>query len=389
MTSKRVRFAQRRKASGLSQERLAELLGVDRSTIVRWEAATTEPQPWVRSKLAVIFETTVDEISALLDDVNDDRAGPEDRLAFVLDHPASADLVTAAQLRERILMLDASYDHSPSTDLIGAAGQIHGQISYLRERARNARVRHAFYEVEAESSTLMGQLVWDASQRRDPVAPLSYFDQAINAAQQIGQPVVECYATLRKSYVALYGQDSDPVRGLALSGQSAEIAKTCSPSLNGLALLHVAESYAMTGDLRRCEDALKQAEQQFELVNANDVATEYYSINEFNRLAGSCYLFLGLPARAEPILEATAAGLGPKKKSQAIALANLTLALIRQKKPDEAAATLHRAIDSVEQTRGGGALNLVFTAGRELKPWRSETWVQDLNDRLLALMASS
>jgi hypothetical protein len=49
---------------------------------------------------------------------------------------------------------------------------------------------------------------------------------------------------------------------------------------------------------------------------------------------------------------------------------------------------MHRAIDAVALTRGGGGLNLVFAAGRELREWRDEVWVQDINDRLLALMAA-
>jgi hypothetical protein len=123
-------------------------------------------------------------------------------------------------------------------------------------------------------------------------------------------------------------------------------------------------------------------------VTPDDIAAGYYTLNEFNRLAGSCYLFLDLPDRAQPILEETARALAAKKKSQAIALANLSLALIRQRKLDEAASTMHRAIDAVELTRGGGGLNLVFAAGRELREWRDEVWVQDINDRLLALMAA-
>ena len=80
--------------------------------------------------------------------------------------------------------------------------------------------------------------------------------------------------------------------------------------------------------------------------------------------------------------------LARKQKSQAIALANWSLSLIRQRKVDDALDSLHRAIDVVEQTRGGGALNLVFAAGRELGPWRRQAGVQDAHDRLLALMAS-
>ena len=47
------------------------------------------------------------------------------------------------------------------------------------------------------------------------------------------------------------------------------------------------------------------------------------------------------------------------------------------------------SIDVVEQTRGGGGLNVVFTAARELRPWRNERAVQDVNDRLLALMTAA
>ena len=144
----------------------------------------------------------------------------------------------------------------------------------------------------------------------------------------------------------------------------------------------------MSRDAKSCEEALTQAETQLARVDVDDVTAEYYTMNEFNRLAGSCYLYLDLPERAEPVLRTTVRALAAKKKSQAIALANLTLSLIRQRKLDEAASTMHRTIDTVELTRGGGGLNLVFAAGRELREWRGEPWVQDINDRLLALMAA-
>lgn len=52
MAFKRRHFAQRRKAVGYSQEQLAERLGVERSTVVRWERGETEPQPWLRPRIA-------------------------------------------------------------------------------------------------------------------------------------------------------------------------------------------------------------------------------------------------------------------------------------------------------------------------------------------------
>ncbi|AEW92746.1 MULTISPECIES: helix-turn-helix transcriptional regulator [Streptomycetaceae] len=387
MAAKRVRLARVRKSAGFSQEKLANHLGVERSTVGRWETAETEPQAWLRPKLARALKVTDDELQALLDDVTVVQAEPSERLNYVLQHPDAVDLVAVAYLHERLRQLDESYDQASSTSLLGPAGQVYGQVTFLRENATNPRVRRALYEVEADSATFMSQLVWDVSQRRDHHAPLGYLDEAVNAARHVRDAGVESYAVLRKSFIALYGE-KNAIKGRELAQQAADVAQLASPSLVGLSLLHVAEGYAMTGDLKECEAALKKAEAQFDLVTPDDVAAPYYSPNEFDRLAGSCYLFLGLPGRAEPILRATTASLADKRKSQAIALGNLSLSLIRQRKCDEAAATLHRTIDAVELTRGGGGLNLAFQAGRELHEWRAEPWVQDINDRLLALMAA-
>lgn len=66
MTGKRSRLAQRRRAVGYSQEAFAEVLGVDRSTVARWERGETEPQPYVCPKLARVLGVTVDELTKLL-----------------------------------------------------------------------------------------------------------------------------------------------------------------------------------------------------------------------------------------------------------------------------------------------------------------------------------
>jgi tetratricopeptide (TPR) repeat protein/transcriptional regulator with XRE-family HTH domain len=66
MAAKRPRLAQRRKAVGFSQEALAGVLGVERSTVVRWECGETEPLPWLRPKLARALGVSVDQLEELL-----------------------------------------------------------------------------------------------------------------------------------------------------------------------------------------------------------------------------------------------------------------------------------------------------------------------------------
>ncbi len=104
-------------------------------------------------------------------------------------------------------------------------------------------------------------------------------------------------------------------------------------------------------------------------------------------MAGSCYLFLQDTRRAQDLLEAAAAAHRDHSKPQAIVLGNLALALIRQGNLDDAAGRLHQAIDVIELNRGGGGLNVVFTAAREMRPWRTVPAVQEVSDRLLTLMA--
>jgi hypothetical protein len=67
----------------------------------------------------------------------------------------------------------------------------------------------------------------------------------------------------------------------------------------------------------------------------------------------------------------------------------LALAYTAQSQVDEAVAALHKAIDVIEVTWGGGGLNVVFAVERRLRRWQQVSAVREAGDRLLALMAAS
>jgi DNA-binding XRE family transcriptional regulator len=71
MAVKRRFFAQARRAAGFTQESLAERLGVDRTTVARWESGEYSPQPWLRPAIAKAFGLSLRELSELVDDVDD------------------------------------------------------------------------------------------------------------------------------------------------------------------------------------------------------------------------------------------------------------------------------------------------------------------------------
>lgn len=66
MAAKRTGLARARKAAGLTQESLAEAMHIDRSTIVRWESGQTEPQPYLRPKLARMLGVSLAKLEDLL-----------------------------------------------------------------------------------------------------------------------------------------------------------------------------------------------------------------------------------------------------------------------------------------------------------------------------------
>ena len=308
------------------------------------------------------------------------------RLDYVLQHPHSMDMTAAVHLRERAQSLAKQYDLAASTSLLPAAGESIGQVTFLGKQALDGPVLRELQVTEAQLATLMGQLVWDASQRRDHATAVGYYDQAISAANRAGESTAEAYARLRKSYVPLYGEQ-EPRAGLRLAQEAAMLAATAgSHALQGLALLHAGEGYAMLGMRRECETALGAGEAHLQAMRTADPAHGLLSADRLGRIQGACYLALGDSAKAGSILESTARRLQGRHKSKAIILGNLALAHVRQRDVEQATTVLHRAIDLLEVSRGGGGLNVVSTAVRELDPWRQEPVVQDVHERLLALM---
>src|SRR3954452_17481941 len=64
---RRGELAVRRRTVGLSQEALAERLGVERSTVARWESGRTCPQPWTRRALARELDLDLDQLAVLIE----------------------------------------------------------------------------------------------------------------------------------------------------------------------------------------------------------------------------------------------------------------------------------------------------------------------------------
>jgi tetratricopeptide (TPR) repeat protein/transcriptional regulator with XRE-family HTH domain len=121
--AQRQRLVQRRKALGLTQEALAEMVAVGRSTVVRWERGESEPLPSIRPKLARALKVSVELLESLLtaDDQRGNTAVPRQLPAAVADFTGRA-----AELRRLTQILDAAGVGGPGTVVLSAIGGMAG-----------------------------------------------------------------------------------------------------------------------------------------------------------------------------------------------------------------------------------------------------------------------
>jgi transcriptional regulator with XRE-family HTH domain len=133
MAARRYRLAQRRKAVGYTQEQLAEQLGVDRATVIRWEAGTTAPQPFQWPNLATLLKLSADELTVLLTDASE---------AVVL----TGEIIPRSPIHQPTHIYNAvsplSFAPSPLPTAPDAAGELVESPAAVLERIEQQTDRH-------------------------------------------------------------------------------------------------------------------------------------------------------------------------------------------------------------------------------------------------------
>ncbi|WP_326731891.1 helix-turn-helix transcriptional regulator [Streptomyces phaeochromogenes] len=140
MARRRQRLAKRRQAVGLTQEALAEGLGVDRSTIVRWEAGTASPQAWMRPSLAAAIHITIEELASLLAG-RTEQVEPRDILEQEPPDLAPAVPATQAGLPNALDEIPLPYNSAPSASVLAEASEQPGRATLAVQRTSDGRVR--------------------------------------------------------------------------------------------------------------------------------------------------------------------------------------------------------------------------------------------------------
>jgi len=236
--SKRGRLAQRRKAVGLTQEQLADRLGVERTTVVRWERGQTQPLPWLRPRLARALRVPADRLEELL------GAGgaPASPAVVPRQLPAAVADFTgrAAELAALTRVLDQAVAGGPGTVVISAIGGTAGV-------GKTALALHWAHQVAAQFPD--GQLhvnlrgFGPSGTPADPAATIQGFLHALGVPPGRIPPDPEAQAGLYRSLladrrmliVADNARDEQQVRPLLPASPGSLVLVTSRSQLPGLA----------------------------------------------------------------------------------------------------------------------------------------------------------
>jgi transcriptional regulator with XRE-family HTH domain len=367
VANRRRGLAERRKAVGLSQERLAEALGVDRSTVVRWERAGTDPQPWHRPRLANALRISVEDLADLLADPGTARAGPRE--------PDRPDLTTIDTND-----LDSLQSFRMADRRLGG-GHLYAIVTgYLQRNVAPRMFSPAadghdqpVFRAAAGLTEMAGWMAHDAG--RDALAE-QHFRHALGFARMGHDSHLAADICAGLSHLAHHRKR--PGRALAYARQGhAELGSgSPHPGLEARLLAMQARSHAADRDHDRCMEHLQKAERALVAPQRSASSPWVGTFDEASLAAEAarCLRQLGqLDAarrRAARVLR-----LRPPERIRSRAFAQLMVVsiLIAQGRVDEACAV---AEDVLDRTRALGSILVVQqleTLGRRLAPFHRNT----------------
>ncbi|MCU1680251.1 MAG: putative transcription factor, like protein [Amycolatopsis sp.] len=189
MTKRRDALAARREALGFTQETFAQELGVELSTVGRWERGVLTPQPWRRSNVAKVLKLSLEELDSLLNPAPPSRAGH----SLVTRREAMVDvgLLSSAVIAGDVLDKHDAYSPLVGTDSPAPSGTVEGissLVAGVHRAYQAARYGEVARQLPSVTSAVQALMTEGAAKDRRQASGLqcSVFIAAAKLAIKVG-----------------------------------------------------------------------------------------------------------------------------------------------------------------------------------------------------------
>ncbi|MEV5710539.1 helix-turn-helix domain-containing protein [Actinoallomurus sp. NPDC052274] len=427
--ARRPRLAERRRTCGFTQESLAAALGVDRSTVARWERGQCDPQLYHRSKLCELLQVSLEELDELLT-IDATRmqvhASPAQRRVLqgrviaptVVTPDVGSDGLEDMNRRELLRLLsvagtlvavpDVVTDgHADDSEQISQYEQLNShlwQVYALSEskwsvypvvrqqldlltgsldRAHSSAAHKRLCVAAGDLLQLAGEIFFDSDRYTEAA---HCYKLAADASKEGDAFDLWACALTRHAYLGMYERRFEDVMPI-LEG-AARVARRGDGQLSTRHWVAAvqAEAYAGLGDLDACQRALDEAEQVKALTGS--VMPGGWLRFDDSRLAeerGTCYATLGRADLAsEALIKALGAATSPRRRGSI--LTDLAALGMQTRDLDRVLDYGGQAVELAEQTRSSGYIGRKLRGLRtQLAPLASDSRAAQLSERIAQL----
>ncbi|MFJ6571941.1 hypothetical protein ACIQNU_31515 [Streptomyces sp. NPDC091292] len=236
--------------------------------------------------------------------------------------------------------------------------------------------------VAAQAYTLAARAAFET---RDDEASRALYAEATAAAGVTGSPWRRAVVHMSHALVTLYSTSGG--KGAQRLVDAAVRDARAGESVTVRARAHAlqAEIAARAGSEKHAMAALALAWYDMERDAEGDPAASSFSAAHLRGFEGVTALHVGDATDAHDYFARSAASMSaPRERVQrAIVSTDQALALIRLGDPHAAAVLLHDCVDAVSATGGRVASIRLRNARIDLRPWRTQDFVADLDDHLI------
>ncbi|ARQ70966.1 helix-turn-helix transcriptional regulator [Streptomyces marincola] len=386
MVGKRLKFTRQRKSRGFTQESFALALGVDRTTIQRWERGDGEPQPLQRPKIAKLLSITAEELNSLL--LVEDPQPRDAKRWLGASLPDSDDELEALELarrvqasdvgRETLGRLEAVFDElataypvTPPQELIDRVRKHTAYVSSLLDARKTLEEHRQLLVLGGWFSLLGATLHIDLDQ---PGAATAKSKTAASLAQHAGHAEIESWCYETEAWRVLTDGDYSQALELSLlaqhvapAGSSVAVQATAQEGRARARLGQAHETYLAIERVQNQSASLgmtRRPEHHYQYDPAKSVAYTATTLAWLGDIAAEGY--------AREVIARLAPGNDISKWPRRVASANIDLALtlVASDRLDEACDAAQKAILSgrIVPSNHWRALEVVTAVERQKLP---------------------
>jgi transcriptional regulator with XRE-family HTH domain len=364
---RRDALAARREALGFTQETLAHELGVELSTVGRWERGTLMPQPWRRPGLARALTLSLEDLDVLL---NPPRRTSRGELS---GHgigaaggseparprpPVRLAAESADYLDELMVYLREQWHALVRTDnLLGprfALAGVRDHIAIIEELLPvTSGSRRG--ELVALAATYAESAAWLQEDAGQMSAATYWVGRAMEWAHEAGDDLLLAWTLFRRSQHAAASGDAPAT--LSLARAAGRDGDRLPNPMRAAILQQEAHGYALAGEEVISHRTLDAAHQWAALDNVGEAREGHGSFCSETYLElqrAHCWTELGKPHRAVQAYESTLPSLPPVyRRDRGVAYSRLAQAYVGAEQPDAAAVV---ARDALAIARSSGSV---------------------------------